>query len=99
MGWMDQRDTTLTFVLVRQEVDESDLALFNKYLPTDQPQRVSLADKILEKIAEHEAQLAGKDSREQEASDLPPKVVEVYTKYAHYHRVRVWGCYCWVVFD
>jgi essential nuclear protein 1 len=66
--------------------------LFNKYLPSDQPQRISLADKILEKIAEHEAALAGKDSREQDAADLPPKVVEVYTKYACY-RSMLWYMY------
>jgi essential nuclear protein 1 len=51
--------------------------LFNKFLPKDQPERVSLADKILEKIAEHEAALSGNASGE---PTLPPKVVEVYTK-------------------
>ncbi|KAI5794453.1 Bystin-domain-containing protein [Peziza echinospora] len=61
-------------------VDEDDLALFNKFLPTDQPERISLADKILEKIAQHEAALAGRPIEDNPAPTLPPKVVEVYTK-------------------
>ncbi|KAF8473150.1 Bystin-domain-containing protein [Kalaharituber pfeilii] len=61
-------------------VDEEDLALFNKFLPQDQPQRISLADKILEKIAQHEAALVGKTTEENPTPALPPKVVEVYTR-------------------
>ncbi|KAL7276672.1 snoRNA-binding rRNA-processing protein [Rhizina undulata] len=63
------------------EVDEGDLELFSRFMPTEQPeQRISLADKILEKIAEHEAKLAGHGVEEDQAPSLPPKVVEVYTK-------------------
>jgi essential nuclear protein 1 len=64
------------------EVDEGDEELFNRFMPSGQPeQRVSLADKILEKIAEHEAKLAGHNVEMEEAPSLPPKVIEVYTKY------------------
>jgi essential nuclear protein 1 len=66
------------------EVEEGDEELFNRFLPQGQPeQRISLADKILEKIAEHEAKLAGArgNPQEQEVPQLPPKVIEVYTKY------------------
>jgi len=63
------------------EVDQDDEELFHRFLPSDQPeQRISLADKILEKIAEHEAKLAGHSARAEETPSLPPKVVEVYTK-------------------
>ncbi|KAF8453631.1 Bystin-domain-containing protein [Terfezia claveryi] len=69
-------------------VDEADLDLFNKFLPpsssTNAPeQRISLADKILEKIAQHEAALAGlpfPDSSTSPTPSLPPKVIEVYTR-------------------
>lgn len=43
-------------------------------------QRISLADKILEKIAEHEARLAGHPIDDEQTSTLPPKIIEVYTK-------------------
>ncbi|KAI5854412.1 Bystin-domain-containing protein [Tricharina praecox] len=67
------------------EVDEGDEELFNRFMPQEgqQEQRVSLADKILEKIAEHEAKLAGGGGQGKGQDDvlaLPPKVVEVYTK-------------------
>ncbi|KAF8541374.1 Bystin-domain-containing protein [Trichophaea hybrida] len=63
------------------EVDEGDEELFNRFMPSEQPeQRVSLADKILEKIAEHEAKLAGHSVEMEETPSLPPKVIEVYTK-------------------
>ncbi|KAF8252902.1 Bystin-domain-containing protein [Wilcoxina mikolae CBS 423.85] len=63
------------------EVDEGDEELFNRFMPSGQPeQRVSLADKILEKIAEHEAKLAGHSVEMEETPSLPPKVIEVYTK-------------------
>jgi essential nuclear protein 1 len=63
-------------------VDEGDLALFDRFLPSgQQPEKhVSLTEKILEKIAEHEARLAGHPMEEAQASALPPKVIEVYTK-------------------
>ena len=72
------------------EVDEGDEELFNRFMSADLPQpqqqqqRVSLADKILEKIAEHEAKLAsghGGEMGDDSTPALPPKVVEVYTKY------------------
>jgi hypothetical protein len=68
-------------------VDGDDEELFNRFVPQDghQEQRISLADKILEKIAEHEAKLAGAGgagSTQDDAPALPPKVVDVYTKYA-----------------
>lgn len=65
------------------EVEEGDEELFNRFLPQGQlEQRISLADKILEKIAEHEAKLAGARGgpQEEEVPQLPPKVIEVYTK-------------------
>lgn len=65
------------------EVDEGDEELFNRFVSADlQQQRVSLADKILEKIAEHEAKLAGGHGGQKDDSTaaLPPKVIEVYTK-------------------
>lgn len=43
-------------------------------------QRISLADKILEKIAEHEARLAGTLVEQEPVPSLPEKVIEVYTK-------------------
>ena len=64
-------------------VDEGDEELFNRFLPAGHPeQRVSLADKILEKIAEHEAKLAGNGpgAQQDNTPQLPAKVVEVYTK-------------------
>lgn len=59
-----------------------DLALFNKFLPSDQTPRISLADKILEKIAQYEAAQAGLPSPDSPSniSSLPQKVVEVYTR-------------------
>jgi len=48
-------------------------------------QRISLVDKILEKIAEHEAKLAGTGgagNTKDDAPALPPKVFDVYAKYA-----------------
>ncbi|EPS38084.1 hypothetical protein H072_8186 [Dactylellina haptotyla CBS 200.50] len=69
-------------------VNEEDEELFNKFLPstTERPS-VSLADKILEKIAQHENSMlaqGGRDSGmnvdEEERAELPPKVIEVYTK-------------------
>ncbi|CUS13134.1 unnamed protein product [Tuber aestivum] len=64
------------------EVDEGDIELFNQFMPSDQgpEQRISLADKILEKIAEHEARLAGHPIEGEQTSTLPPKIIEVYTK-------------------
>ncbi|KAF8427784.1 Bystin-domain-containing protein [Tirmania nivea] len=69
-------------------VDEADLDLFNKFLPSSScanppEQRISLADKILEKIAQHEASLAGHPPPNSSAAltpSLPPKVIEVYTR-------------------
>lgn len=59
------------------------MELFNRFLPNNgeaPAQRVSLADKILEKIAEHEARQAGTLIEEEPVPSLPPKVIEVYTK-------------------
>ena len=67
------------------EVDEGDEELFNRFMPQGAPEeRISLADKILEKIAEHEAKLAGHGGpqKENQAPALPEKVIEVYSKYA-----------------
>lgn len=67
------------------EVDEGDEELFNRFMPQGQPeQRVSLADKILEKIAEHEAKLSGHSVEPDQTPQLPPKVIEVYSKYAYF---------------
>jgi essential nuclear protein 1 len=64
------------------EVDEVDEELFNRFLPSGEhpEQQISLADKILEKIAQHEAKLAGHGTGAKDTPSLPPKVVEVYTK-------------------
>ncbi|KAJ6262849.1 Bystin [Drechslerella dactyloides] len=68
-------------------VNEEDEELFNKFLPaTSERPTISLADKILEKIAEHESSLqlkerrGGMDVDHEERIELPPKVIEVYTK-------------------
>ncbi|KAF3939623.1 Bystin [Dactylella cylindrospora] len=68
-------------------VNEEDEELFNKFLPgTSEGPTISLADKILEKIAQHEASLqpkggrGGMDIDDEERVELPPKVIEVYTK-------------------
>ncbi|KAI5784562.1 Bystin-domain-containing protein [Geopyxis carbonaria] len=61
-------------------VDEGDEELFNRFLPSQPAQRISLADKILEKIAEHEAKLTGNPTEIEDGRSLPPKVVEVYAK-------------------
>lgn len=55
-------------------------------------QSTNLADLILAKIAAHEAQQTGDavgidQEEEPEEVDIPPKVVEVYSKYAHSHRL------------
>ncbi|KAL0638945.1 snoRNA-binding rRNA-processing protein [Maublancomyces gigas] len=66
------------------EIDEADVEMFNRFLPANgevPAQRISLADKILEKIAEHEARQAGALLPDQDpVPSLPPKVIEVYTK-------------------
>lgn len=65
------------------EIDEADVEMFNRFMPSnsEEPaQRISLADKILEKIAEHEARLAGTLVEEEPVPSLPEKVIEVYTK-------------------
>ncbi|EWC44222.1 hypothetical protein DRE_06967 [Drechslerella stenobrocha 248] len=74
-------------VVEEVRVDEEDEELFNKFLPsTSERQTVSLADKILEKIAQHESSLQLKDGHRgmdvdnEERVELPPKVIEVYTK-------------------
>ncbi|KAK6341696.1 snoRNA-binding rRNA-processing protein [Orbilia brochopaga] len=68
-------------------VNEEDEELFNKYLPTtSEGPTISLADKILEKIAHHESHLqlkegrGGMDMDEEEQFELPPKLIEIYTK-------------------
>ncbi|KAF3310708.1 snoRNA-binding rRNA-processing protein [Orbilia oligospora] len=67
-------------------VNEEDEELFNKFLPsTSERPAVSLADKILEKIAQHENSLQAKGGQtgmdiDEERAELPPKVIEVYTK-------------------
>ncbi|KAF3910365.1 Bystin [Dactylellina cionopaga] len=67
-------------------VNEEDEELFNKFLPsTNERPTISLADKILEKIAQHETSLEAKGGRggmeiDEERVELPPKVIEVYTK-------------------
>ncbi|KAH8148971.1 uncharacterized protein LAJ45_06946 [Morchella importuna] len=65
------------------EIDEADIEMFNRFMPSngEEPtQRISLADKILEKIAEHEARLAGTLVEQEPVPSLPEKVIEVYTK-------------------
>ncbi|KAK6532247.1 snoRNA-binding rRNA-processing protein [Arthrobotrys megalospora] len=67
-------------------VNEEDEELFNKFLPsTSERPAISLADKILEKIAQHESSLQAKGGHggmdiDEERAELPPKVIEVYTK-------------------
>ena len=87
-------------------VDGDDEELFNRFMPQDghREQRISLADKILEKIAEHEAKLAGAGgagSAKDDAPALPPKVIEVYTKYALLIVMRCvgvgWGSGSWLM--
>lgn len=60
------------------------MEMFNRFLPANgavPTQRISLADKILEKIAEHEARQAGTLLPDEDpVPSLPPKVIEVYTK-------------------
>jgi hypothetical protein len=65
------------------EVDEGDEEMFARFMPQQTEQRISLADKILEKIAEHEARLAGNSGAapEEDVPQLPQKVIEVYSKY------------------
>ncbi|ORY79945.1 Bystin-domain-containing protein [Protomyces lactucae-debilis] len=63
------------------EIDEEDQALFEKLMPTSALPRQSLADMILDRIAQHEATEQSKpDTGSGNAAGLPPKVVEVYTK-------------------
>lgn len=67
------------------EIDENDAALFERFLPGSDievpEQRISLADKILEKIAEHEAMVAGQPLPGQpQPMHFDPRVVEVYTR-------------------
>ncbi|CCX31895.1 Bystin-domain-containing protein [Pyronema domesticum] len=64
------------------EVDEGDEEMFARFMPQQTEQRISLADKILEKIAEHEARLAGNSGAapEEDVPQLPQKVIEVYSK-------------------
>lgn len=70
--------------LTPQEIDEADIELFNRFLPANAgaapAPRISLADKILEKIAEHEARQSGALTSAAPVPSLPPKVIEVYTK-------------------
>ena len=84
------------------EVDPEDLAMFNKFNPEFDPatllgvgadededgQGTNLADLILEKIAEAEAQKGSQPGREilgggapEDAVEIPAKVAEVYTQY------------------
>ncbi|KAF3162891.1 snoRNA-binding rRNA-processing protein [Orbilia oligospora] len=73
-------------VVEEVRVNEEDEELFNKFLPsTSERPAVSLADKILEKIAQHESSLQAKGGQtgmdiDEERAELPPKVIEVYTK-------------------
>ncbi|KAK6501111.1 snoRNA-binding rRNA-processing protein [Arthrobotrys musiformis] len=73
-------------VVEEVRVNEEDEELFNKFLPsTSERPAISLADKILEKIAQHESSLHAKGSHggmdiDEERAELPPKVIEVYTK-------------------
>ncbi|KAI5813093.1 Bystin-domain-containing protein [Pyronema omphalodes] len=64
------------------EVDEGDEEMFARFMPQQTEQRMTLADKILQKIAEHEARLAANSGAapQDEVPHLPQKVVEVYTK-------------------
>jgi len=88
------------------EVDPEDLAMFNKFNPEfdpstllgtsadddqdEQGQGTNLADLILDKIAEHEAE-RGEDRHiigggaPEDAVEIPAKVAEVYTQYVCIH--------------
>lgn len=82
-GEWEEYDADDDGVVEELEMNEEDEELFNRFMPgSAAEQRVSLADKILEKIAEHEAKVAGSggNREEDEAPALPPKVIEVYTK-------------------
>lgn len=71
------------------EVDNEDASLFEKFLPGrgggaaanlfDKP--VTLADKIMEKLAEQE--MGRRQAEIKNEPEFPPKVVEVYEKYAN----------------
>ncbi|KAF3927533.1 Bystin [Arthrobotrys entomopaga] len=75
-------------VVEEVRVNEEDEELFNRFLPfTSERPTISLADKILEKIAQHESSLQAKGSRsagidfeDEDRVELPPKVIEVYAK-------------------
>ncbi|KAI9740456.1 MAG: snoRNA-binding rRNA-processing protein [Cirrosporium novae-zelandiae] len=94
-AWGDEEE-----IVEEVEVDPSDLALFNKFIPagveptfdtapnneaTGEGQGTNLADLILEKIAEHEANQGGQPKvlgggAPEDAIELPAKVVEVYSQ-------------------
>lgn len=92
-GWGDEEEEEVEEI----EVDPEDLAMFNKFNPEFDPSTLltgdaeegegtNLADLILEKIAEHEAQrgpereILGGGAPE-DAVEIPAKVAEVYTQY------------------
>lgn len=67
------------------EVDEADQDLFDKFMPSAAVPRQSLADMILERIQQQEAAVSGRDAADGRPAgatqqQLPPKVIEVYTK-------------------
>lgn len=98
-GWGDEEEEEVEEI----EVDPEDLAMFNKFNPEFDPATLlgaeaddedgagtNLADLILEKIAEHEAQqgqervIMGGGAPE-DAVEIPGKVAEVYTQYVENH--------------
>ncbi|KAJ8101364.1 Bystin-domain-containing protein [Lipomyces tetrasporus] len=67
------------------ELDDEDSALFEKFLPTalggpGNGKPVTLADKIMERLQQHETEMKRQAKGKLEEPEFPPKVVEVYDK-------------------
>mmetsp|Transcript_15096 Transcript_15096/g.24849 ORF Transcript_15096/g.24849 Transcript_15096/m.24849 type:complete len:431 (-) Transcript_15096:486-1778(-) len=65
------------------ELDEEDERVMEMFMPSDRPKAKTLADIIMERIKEKEAErMADTDERDdqEKSSDLSPKVVEVYQR-------------------
>ncbi|KAK9488793.1 Bystin-domain-containing protein [Lipomyces starkeyi] len=67
------------------ELQDEDSALFEKFLPTvvgrpGNGKQLTLADKIMERLEQHELDMKRQGNGKPEAAEFPPKVVEVYGK-------------------
>ncbi|KAK9323410.1 Bystin-domain-containing protein [Lipomyces orientalis] len=67
------------------ELDDEDSALFEKFLPTalggpGSGTPVTLADKIMERLQQHEREMKRQANGKPDEPEFPPKVVEVYDK-------------------